>query len=65
MHGNRTTPKNTGKTGVSDQSGAESGAPEAHSGRIDADLRLIIEAWPDLTESSKAEIFGMVRAAGG
>ena len=39
---------------------AKSGAVGAHSGEIDADLRAIIDAWPMLSESTKAEILAIV-----
>ena len=51
------------KTEIADQSGAECGAPGAHSSPIDADLRDIIEAWPKLNKLTKAGIVAMVRAA--
>jgi hypothetical protein len=36
-------------------------APEAH---LDADLEAVIEAWPNLPESDKADILAMVKSAG-
>jgi len=53
-------PKTTGKTRKPSSGGAESGAVGAHSGGIDADLRAIIDAWPMLSESTKAEILAIV-----
>ena len=47
------------KTGISQRGGAESGAVDD---LINADLRAIIEAWPTLTESTKAGIVAMIKA---
>ena len=43
------------------QGGAECGA---HSALIDADLRSIIKAWPDLDAATRADILVAVRSAG-
>ena len=43
--------------------GAESGAVLPDFGPLDADLRRVIEAWPDLPQSAKAGIVAMVKAA--
>ena len=50
------------KTAIPDQGGAESGALDAHSGQIDADLRAIIEAWPNLPESTREVIVAMIKS---
>jgi len=53
------SPANTrGETG----SGTVSGTPDAHSARIDSDLRAIIERWGELPDAVKAGIVAMVRA---
>ena len=46
------------------EGGAESGAVGAAEARIDADLALVIDAWPTLPEAIKAGILAMVQAAG-
>ena len=51
------TPKTTGKTIIPDQGGAKSGALCAP-----ADLQEVIDAWPDLPATVKAEVLAMVRA---
>ena len=43
--------------------GAESGAVGAHSGPIDPDLALLIDAWPRLPEAVRRQIFSMVKLA--
>ena len=47
-----------GKTATLERGGAESGAVDA---LVDADLRSIVDAWSQLTRSTKAEILDMVR----
>ena len=49
-------PANTGKTGISDQSGVECGA-------LDRELAAVVDAWPVLPEAIKAGILAMVPAA--
>ena len=58
--GLETTQQSSGKDDVSEQSGAKSGAVGTHSGGFDADLRAIIETWPTLSESIRAEILAIV-----
>jgi hypothetical protein len=53
------------KTGVSGDSGAESGALDAENGPKDAELGAVIDTWPTLPEAIKAGILAMVRTAGG
>ena len=60
VRGNRRIDRNTGKTVVADQSGAESGAFGAESAPIDSDLQAIIGRWPDLPQRVKASIAAMV-----
>ena len=60
VHGNRTNIKNTEESRNSIQSGAESGVVGAHSGEIGVNLWAIIDAWPMLSESTKAEILAIV-----
>jgi len=52
--------KTSGKPHSPVESSAESGAVGAHLVPIDADLRAIIDAWPTLSESTKAEIRAIV-----
>jgi hypothetical protein len=63
--GIRTTPKNTGKTGVADETGANSGALSAESIAADPDLLELAAAWPTLPDEVKAGIMAAVRAAAG
>ena len=60
----RTPAENAGKTASQGKSGTEYGALGAHSALIDADLRSIIEAWPDLDAATRADILVAVRSAG-
>ncbi len=60
---NRTPLENTGNTGVSDQSGAESGALGAREALIDPGLVAVVDAWPALPAAIKEGIVAMVRAA--
>ena len=57
----RTLAENAGKTAPQGKSGAEYGA---NSALIDADLRSIIKAWPDLDAATRADILVAVRSAG-
>ena len=59
----RTSAGNTGNTGVSVQSGAESGALGGDFAPIDPDLALILERWPALPEAARASIMAVVREA--
>lgn len=69
--GTRTPLENTGKTGVSDQSGAKSGAVGAQTADfgdsatdpMDPELAAVVDAWPALPAAIKAGILAMVRAA--
>ena len=54
--------ENTEKKGVSDQSGAESGAQEA---QLDPELAAVVDAWPALPEAIKAGILAMVETTAG
>ena len=55
--------KNTGKTGVPDQSGAECGALGAREAQFDPELAAVVDAWPALPEPVKAGILAMVHGA--
>jgi len=55
-------PESSGNSGVPLQRGTESGTVGAPDDLIDADLRAIIAAWPDLSDSTKAAIVAQVRA---
>lgn len=61
--GIRTPRKNAGKTQVTNQSGAESGALGAREAPIDPELAAVVEAWPALPDAIKAGILAMIRAA--
>ena len=54
---------NPGKTATLGQGGAESGALSALQDQIGTDLRLIIEAWPDLHEATKEDDMAIIRTA--
>ena len=55
--------KNTGKTGGSDQGGAECGALDARKSDLPPDLEAVVEAWPRLPDAIRAGILAMIRAA--
>ncbi len=57
-------PKSSGKTAVSTIGGAKSDVIGAAGGAIDPDLQAILDAWPRLPESVRAEVLAMVRASG-
>ena len=59
----RTPAENAGKTGVSDQSGAECGALGAQNAPIDSDLAMVVKRWAGLPEAVRADILAMVTAA--
>ena len=61
----RTLLENTGKTGVSDQSGAECGALAAREAPLDPELAAVVDAWPALPAAIKAGILATIRAAQG
>ena len=56
-----TCPDSQGNTHLSDNAGANAGAVETKTGRFDADLQALINAWPDLPEAIRAGILAMVR----
>jgi hypothetical protein len=56
----RTTLENAGKTGVPQESGAESGAVESDSGASDSDLMAVVGAWPTLSETIKRQVVALV-----
>ena len=43
-------------------SAAKSGAVGTDSPPVDPELRVVIDAWPALTEAVRAEVFAMIRA---
>ncbi len=47
-----------------DSFGTESGTVGGETGRVDPDLAVVVEAWPDLLDSVRADILAMVQAAG-
>ena len=54
----------TGKTGISQHGGAESGAVSAKNDPTNADLADWLDACPmELTDEAKAGIFAMIRVA--
>ena len=62
--GNAHPAKTQGKSRISSGQRAKSIALEPETPLIDAELRAIIDAWPDLSESVRAGILAMVRASG-
>jgi hypothetical protein len=52
----------TGNSSGVPRSGAESGAVRSQNGLIDADLAVVVDAWPTLPEAIKTGILAMVRA---
>ncbi|RIK78821.1 MAG: hypothetical protein DCC68_14290 [Planctomycetota bacterium] len=63
VHGNRTTAKNAGETGVPIESGAESGALGARTAQFDPDLAAVVDAWPTLPAAIRAGILAMIGTA--
>jgi len=57
--------ENQRKTAILAEGGAESGAAGAADAPVDADLRAVVEAWPDLPEAARARILAIIEAAGG
>jgi len=55
--------RNAGKTSNPQLGGAGCGAPGERSALIDAGLRSVVEAWPNLDDATKAGILAMMRAA--
>ena len=57
--------KTSGKTGVAVQSGAESGAVDAAISPMDPQLRAIIDVWPTLPATIRAEVTRIACEKGG
>jgi hypothetical protein len=57
--------QDTGKSGISTQSGAKSGALSTKAAVIDPDLAHVTAAWPALPPPIKTAILALVDAAGG
>jgi hypothetical protein len=57
--------QNAGKTGVSTQSGAKSGALSTEAAVIDPNLAHVVGAWPVLPTAIKKAILALVEASGG
>ena len=55
--------KPSGKAGVLERGGAESGAVDAQNAQIDAELARVIDAWPTLPEDVKASILAILDAS--
>lgn len=58
---NRTPQENTEKTGVLDQSGADSGARKAREAALPPELAAVVDAWPTLPAAIKAGVLAMIR----
>lgn len=56
VHGIRTNAENAWETASAVQSGAESGALFADSSQFEADLQVVVDAWPTLPADLKASI---------
>lgn len=54
-------PSNTGETQTRGQRGAESGASHAGIAAVDADLAIVIAAWPDLSKAIRHRIVELAR----
>jgi hypothetical protein len=50
----------SGKTALSQTGSTESGTLAAQLAQYDADLQVVIDAWPSLSESTKQAILAMV-----
>jgi hypothetical protein len=53
----------TGNTGISQKSAARSGALQVKNQPIDPDLAAVVGAWPDLPETARQQVLGIVRKA--
>jgi len=58
-------PKTSGKPGVSQTGGAESGAVDAREPSADPEIAEVVAAWPTLAVAVRANILAAVRGAGG
>ena len=58
------TPQTSGKTTLSELGGTESGTLGAQLALDDADLRVVVDAWPSLSDATKKAILAMVREEG-
>jgi hypothetical protein len=61
----RTIRQKPSKVEHSENGDAQIGALGAQTGPCDADLAMLVEAWPSLPAAIKAGILAMVRAAAG
>jgi hypothetical protein len=52
-----------GKTALSTTGGTESGTLAAQLALFDADLQVIVDAWPSLSEATKHAIFAMIQSS--
>ncbi len=60
----RTTAENAGKLTVQGKSGAKYGALLAEMTSMYRELQAVVDAWPTLTDSTKAGIMEKIRSAG-
>jgi hypothetical protein len=59
----RSTPTNTGETALSETGGTESGTLAAQLAQYDASLRMVIDTWPSLPESTKQSILALIQSS--
>jgi hypothetical protein len=55
-------PQTSGKTAISQTGGTESGTLAAQLAQTDADLQVVIDAWPSLPESTKQSILALIQS---
>ena len=59
----RTLAENAGNNADRDEDGAKYGALLTETPIMDAELQAVVDAWPTLTDSTKAGIMAMVQAS--
>jgi hypothetical protein len=55
-------PQTSGKTTLSETGGTESGTVAAQLAQTDADLQVVIDVWPGLSESTKQSILSLIQS---
>jgi hypothetical protein len=56
-------PQTPGEKALSQTGGTESGTLAAQLAQTDADLQVVIDVWPNLSESTKQSILALIQAS--